>query len=266
MEVYLSDFEEKRKRRRLFFLLTLFLLFIYGALFLGGWIVLYSPLFSIRTIEVRGALRVPREEVLSLTRAATIKGSWWKPFLGYRNILIWPDELTGEDLRFEPKLKAVTLTKDYREGTLTIEVEERKPIGLWCKATRGSEECFWFDDEGILFERSFAAEGNLIRTIHDYSQERVGLLITVLPREFVPNLLSILRLFERVDLSVEEIRLDDLALQEIKVTLHRGPALYFSLRFPAESAAAVIQSLVSKGEFTKLQYVDFRAENRAYYR
>ena len=39
-----------------------------------------------------------------------------------------------------------------------------------------------------------------------------------------------------------------------------------SLRFPADDDLAVLQSLMSKPSFNNLQYVDFRVENRAFYK
>jgi len=102
--------------------------------------------------------------------------------------------------------------------------------------------------------------------IHDYSQSGLGLGKKVLPDPFMENLVSIVRAVVGSGVGVKEIALNDLALQEIVVTTYDGPALYFSLRFPADNDVPVLQGLMAKPGFGKLQYVDFRVENRAYYK
>lgn len=153
---------------------------------------------------------------------------------------------------------------------------------------RMSALCWWFDADGILFKSALAAEGNLLRVVQDYTQRSIGLLSPVLPQEFLPPLFSIFRVLDASGVNVREVRLVDLSRQEVEVSTHGGftsnrpdgspisprdgrragvgPTLYFSLRFTAENAFPVLNDLVVHGVFTNLEYVDFRVENRAYYR
>ena len=56
----------------------------------------------------------------------------------------------------------------------------------------GDETCFWFDDTGTLFQKSFDTEGSEIFAVHDYSQTGLGIGGKILPDLFVQNMLSIL--------------------------------------------------------------------------
>jgi hypothetical protein len=67
-------------------------------------------------------------------------------------------------------------------------------------------------------------------------------------------------------LSVQAIELNDLSLEEVDVQTANGPIIDFSLQFPADEYLPVIQKLMLQSNFSKLQYVDCRTENRLFYR
>ncbi len=134
--------------------------------------------------------------------------------------------------------------------------------------------CFWFDKEGFLFKRSIGVQGSLIIVVNDYSQKNLGLNSRIVPPEFIPNLFSLFRVLSESGLGIREIRLNDLGLQEIEVDTYPstalgagdGPKLYFGLRFRPDNSLAVIRSLKNQSNFNALEYIDFRVENRAYYK
>ncbi len=127
------------------------------------------------------------------------------------------------------------------------------------------ESCYWFDETGTLFEPAFDAEGNLLLAIHDYSQKDPGAGGIILPPRFIANLMSILTVVQDGGLRLKEIQLNTIGLEEIDVTTYNGPTIYFSLRFPAGDTSSALRSLMSKPTFSRLQYVDFRTQDRAYY-
>ena len=138
-----------------------------------------------------------------------------------------------------------------------------------------SDSCWWFDGDGVIFKKAISVEGNLIVSLNDYSQKNIGLSSKILPDEFVQNIFSIFRVVSASGLNIKEMRLNDLDLQEIEVDTYgglsadspkAGPKIYFSLRFPADDALDVLRSLGEKSVFNGSQYVDFRVENRAYYK
>jgi hypothetical protein len=88
----------------------------------------------------------------------------------------------------------------------------------------------------------------------------------ILPESFVSNLISILSVLRHTGLEVKTVELKDLSLEEVTVTTANGPSLYFSLRFAADNYLTVIQSLMARSGFGKLQYIDCRTENRVYYK
>ncbi len=321
-----SDVRSREERRRSRIFSGLVFLVICAFLIGGAWTVIYSPLFKIKSIEVTGNNGISSDNIITLVTAEIFRDSFWKRVLGKDNILIWPDSFSGDSLKFLPELKSLSARKNYFERKIKIIAEERKPFGVWCllgaqtyadgtqtnadthtrtnadtaqtnaekiqresalsQRLSASDSCWWFDSSGVVFKKAISAEGNLITSLSDYSQKDIGLNSKILPDEFIPNIFSIFRAVSASGLSVKEMRLNDLTLQEIEVDTYdglpadlpagsllkagalskAGPKIYFSLRFPADSVPEVIKSLKEKTTFGSLQYVDFRVENRVYYR
>lgn len=265
---YLSEKHKRRKKKRIYFSLVIGLFAAYF-LFLGlFWIVVRSPLFRMDAVIVKGNQNVAAEDVATLLRASALRDHGFvKALLGFRSMFTWPNTIGSDDLKFIPQLASISITKDYVAHTVTATVAERAPFAIWCLMPKmDDEQCYWFDDNGVAFGRTFDTEGSLVFAIHDYSENKPGLNGKVLPDEFMPNLISIIDVLKESGIGVKEIALNDLGLEEIDVSTYNGPSLYFALRFPAANDGPVLESLMSKPNFGKLQYVDFRIENRAYYK
>jgi len=284
MEVgkYLSASQKKRKQRRK--CLAVALSAAAACLVVAGafWLVFKSPVFKIgNNIVVQGNISVASDDIVALVRSAALK-NWnlMTSVLGIGNILAWPDAISSSEIMTIPELANVNISKDYAARAVIITVAERKPFAVWCFVPKAGtvggndniavvaeadEQCYWFDDSGIMFQEGFDSEGSVIMAVHDYSQNPAPLGATILPSRFVSNLISIVKVLRASGLNVKEVRLEDIGLQEIKATTYDGPDILFSLRFPADEDLPVIQGLMAKRGFKNLNYIDFRTEGRAYY-
>lgn len=275
LEEYLSEKQRKKEkhRRRLWWLAAVVLVFC-AALFIF-WVVAESPVFRIDHVVVTGNLAVAADDVANLLQVSMSRHhTIWSTILGTKNMLIWPKALASSDIALVPQLAGVALQKSYVDHTITAFVTEREPIAIWCEMPAidangnpsGDESCFWFDDTGTLFEKAFDTEGSELFAVHDYSQKGLGIGGKILPSIFVPNMLSILGTVKASGITVKEIVLNDISLQEVDVSTYNGPALYFSLRFSADDDLEALRQLMEKTGFDSLQYIDFRTENRMYYK
>lgn len=276
---YLSDRRQKQKKRRKYFWSVAIFLAVYFVL-LGIFIfIVRLPAFQASEIKIEGESAVSQTDVMNLLEASIINQnssltaahSGLKALLGFKNMLIWPDALSTSTLAIIPRLAGITISKDYLFHTITVVVTERQPFAVWClmnaaPSAGGGEQCFWFDNQGVAFESTLETQGGAIFIIHDYTQHKLAVNQPVLSDDFVHNLVSIVTVLKESGLQIKEIALNNISLQQIDVTLESGPALHFSLRFPATDDAPVLKSLIEKPGFDKLQYVDFTVENRAYYR
>ena len=223
------------------------------------------------SVVVQGNQSVPGDAVVSLLQSAAFPPGhrpWYKAFIGYSNMFMWPDSVPTSALAVIPQLASVSIGKNYFTNTVTASVAERQPFAIWCfmpKAS-GDERCFWFDQTGTLFQKTFDTQGNLIEVVHDYSQDPKSVNEKILPDQFAANMISVLNVVQKSGVNVSAINVNDLSLEEISVVTVGGPTISFSLRFPADADLQVIQRLVAQGGFDKLQYIDCRTENRVYYK
>ncbi|MCL5733121.1 MAG: hypothetical protein M1334_00450 [Patescibacteria group bacterium] len=229
------------------------------------YILIESPLLRINKIEITGNNQTPQSDI-SQYLYSRILNSRFSYFLGFYNFLSWPNRIGENNLALLPTIKQIDISKDYLRHVLVANVVERQPSGVWCFEKDGSPNCFWFDSEGIIFKKAFATSGNLVFSIDDYAQNIIPTGGKILPDSFLPNFFSIMQLLNDANLNIKEIRLNDLNLEEIEVDLNSGPKIYFSLRFDPSNDLSVINYLRQNKNFNNLQYIDFRSENKAFYK
>lgn len=281
VDVYVSKTQERRRRRRWYFFIGSIFISFFLCIVLILWIFFRSPFFRYSGIEVRGNKNVASADVVQLLLASYSDHSFSRKFFGIRSFFGWPKELSDNDLKLLPLLDKVEIHKDYWLHKLVLDVEEREPFGVWCKvsgvlrskntssteAARSSTGCWWFDESGFMFKRSlFLGEGGLLKVVSDYSGRNLALGSRILPDEFLPNMISVFKVILASGVGIKEVAIHDLENEEVEVLTYNGPKIYFSLRFPSNNDLAVLSSLMAKPGFSKFQYIDFRVENRAYYK
>lgn len=278
---YLSESRKRRRKRRR--VIWLVLIVVIALACIGGilWLIFWSPFVRMDRIVVKGNVEVPESEIVGSAQSAFAKAHYGFGLLGARNILAWPAAIVSSVLAQQFQLASATLEKDYGEHTIVLSVTERQPLAIWCAMAKGEpvapadsstlgvlttdRDCYWFDNTGLLFAKAFDTEGDLLLAVHDYSQTGLAPGQPILPARFAPNMLSILGVLQSSGLGLKEIRLNDLALEEVQVATYNGPSIYYSLRFPADDTFAALQSAMAKSNFNELQYVDFRTQGRMYY-
>jgi hypothetical protein len=276
LNAYLSAAQQKRAKRRRSRRIAFFVAAAVAMIVMVVWLIAWSPVTRMNGIVVRGAASVTDDQVAAVADAAFKESRGFWKFLGIKNMLAWPSSIPSSALALEPGLETASLEKSYKDHVVTVTVTEREPVAIWCVMPSGvstdpgaarspDELCAWFNQAGILFAQTFDTEGAMLFAIHDYSDSKLGLGDTILPDRFIANMFSILAVVRASGLAIKEVRLNDLSLEEIEVTTYNGPDLRFSLRFPAENTLAVLRNIMAKPGFNKLQYIDFRTENRAYY-
>lgn len=88
-------------------------------------------------------------------------------FLDKKKLLIIPNdhiiffskkEMQNHILNTYPSVENVEIIKN-RNREIIVTIKDRKATGVWC-----DENCFFFDDEGILFKKSFEFTGSVFAT------------------------------------------------------------------------------------------------------
>lgn len=262
LSAYLREHgREKRKRR----ILRNFILIAIGVLFVAdgvGYFVFRTRFFRTSDIEVVGNKEIPTQDVLTAIRAQIFSDTYLKYVFGFNNMLIWPERFDNIN-KLIPNIRVVEVEKSYFKKKILVRVFERENYGVWCME-QGVQKCFSFDSEGIIFSRGMPSEGSLIYNIRDYSDRDLGILLRVLPIDKFNYVKEIFEVADAAGLNYKYLEIQDLKLEEVKIVSSSGPEILFSLRFSPVFALSAIEEIGE--EISKLEYVDFRVENKVYYK
>ncbi len=285
------------RKLALFGAFSAFLIFIAAAVY----VVCYSSFFQIKKVEVSGFQSGSSEELVDNLKKFSASQSKIASFLGANNILIWKTDLESFSKEY-PQFEILRIRKNYLSRQVNIEVKEREKFGVWCQiadnqlnsqenldtivkqsliaeqssttgqslqqgtAGQATNNCFWFDKNGIVFSEAPTVEGELLNKVNEFSGRILKLGDRALPENLASNLIKIFRIIETAGLNAKTINLEDLSLEEVYVSSISDPKIFFNLRINPEFALSAISALKNSGKWNKIIYLDFRVENRAYYK
>ncbi|MFH1346792.1 MAG: hypothetical protein ABIH10_00900 [Spirochaetota bacterium] len=278
------NFDKKYKREDKRFLKYKIIAAVAGFLILLGGVfytAVYSPLFRITRINMDIKTDLYRYDIVNELKDFFANQSKITKFFGPDNILVWN---AGKLKEFEkgPEIAEISLKKDYVERTVDISVKLKERFGVWCSfqaqtnadGTQTSAEnpqvsasCWWFDKDGVLFAMAPSLEGNAINKVDDFSGRNLNLGDSALSENLILNLIGIFDVLEKSRLGIRALKIENFALQEIVFEQSQTslPKIYFSLRENPEFILTAIEDLEKTG-LEKIEYIDFRVENRVYYK
>lgn len=270
-----ARFNIKNRKRRTVFLRLFIGVGVIVCMVSVFWLITHAQFLQIEDVVVVGGTESMKMEIVSKLRGELLKTFWGKVW-GSNVMIAWPNEIPKETLDMLPTIESLKIEKQYQNRKIIVHIKERIREGVWCRVEAPNlsanvrEEkitgCWWFDRSGTLFKRGIATEGKFINMVKDFSGRPLGIGSIVLSDRLLKNMFSILGTLKNAKVNVREIELEDLSLEEITVRLRNGPRIHYSLRFGAENTETVLRDLALKRDFSTLEYVDFRVENRAYYR
>ncbi len=258
MANFYLDEKQKQKKRRLIKLKTYAAIGLFVVLAAAiFYLFFFSAVFKIKNIYITD---IPEKDKIKMDlEDFLVNNSQLSKFLGNDNILIWRND-TKEFIKKYPDIDSLSVERNFFKREIKIEVVKKEKFGVWC-----ANACWWFDKKGIIFEEAPQIEGGSIKTVYDLSNKEIKLGDYVLPRNFLDNFFKIISIIERADLRAKNLIIEDIELQEITADIFSGPKIYFSLRIDSEFSLSALESFKNTG-LDKIQYIDLRVENRAYYK
>jgi len=141
-------------------------------IFAGLYFFFFFPDIQVKNINVSGNQKVNAEELKNL-----VSDSANNKLLGFVNsrsiFLVNNNNISKEVLNKFPEIEKVTVNKSFPQ-TLTINIVERKPIGVFCGFE--NRDCFLIDGNGIIFEsvEEISADSVIVRQLFGNSQVSIG--------------------------------------------------------------------------------------------
>ncbi|OGZ87434.1 MAG: hypothetical protein A2561_04170 [Candidatus Staskawiczbacteria bacterium RIFOXYD1_FULL_32_13] len=154
--------------------------------------------------------------------------------------------------------------------TLNINVKEREAIVIFCnKVEQSLENCYFVDKEGIAFEELKDLQNDYIIITKETMDEKVSLKDQVIRKDVIDAILKTQKtLKDNYGVDVKEVLIQNQSRLDIKTS--EKWQIYLTTDFNLDMQITKL-NLLLKEEITeevrkKLQYIDLRFKDRAYYK
>ena len=231
-------------------------LFSVGAIFLlAVWGFFWVPYFRISKIEAGDYAKVELtiKNYLSSLNAA---------FLPKNNFFLF-SSAEIERLIKDQGFGLADVSKNFPR-TLVVKFEKSRPWLIFCKSEKN---CYYLDEKGILSEASPQFSENPIPQIEGVDVPDAELGDRVLSYEDVIFLRSWFQNFKKLEVESASIWLEK--GDNLKIFLKEGWFIYVSKKLSTEKTFYDLKLLFDqkiKDNRSKLEYIDLRFENKAFYK
>lgn len=251
----------ERKKKKLFILKIFLLIFAFVIIIFGGiYFLTFSDFFKVKKIIIENE-NINQNEFIGKITFFIDNFSSLTRFLTSKNILAWQSKIINEFVSANPEIKSLELKKNFFSRTISLNLQLREKIGLWCQ----KEKCFWFDKDGFLFKEAPVSEGEIIFKVIDLTNNEKKIKDYPLSNNEFKNLLKIFEFLDKNKLETKTLYLENEKLQEVVAYSLSGVKIYFSLRIDPSFAKPIIDQLKKNG-FSKIEYLDLRIKNRGFYK
>lgn len=252
----------RKRRRRSVGRAVLFVFAVIGLIF-GPSLLTKNPHLLIRELSLTGAAIVPENEILS--RVEKELAGDWAGLYAKANIALYPQNAIRRTLLSEfPRLADVRLELDNFRG-LAIEVSERIPKALWCKA----DECFFVDESGFVFDKAPQFTSDVYFT---YETELLGNPIGqfVLSPDELTGARTFIEGLAFLDLSARSVAV---AEGDATIALSDKTKIIFELSSDPSRALSNLESVLTDpklslrdGDHINVSVIDLRFGNKVFYK
>ena len=185
-------------------------------------------------------------------------------FLKTKSIFLFDSKTVVKDiLKDIPQLEKVEIQKKFFNQTLTISLNKKRGVALWCR----EERCFLLDKEGIIFEENSSEKGLIKIENLEFADELV-LGESVIEKAKLAQIMAIKsKLAEVAKISASKAVL--VSLERLNIQISEGWEIYFNLKgdldWQIQELNVVLEKQISSTKRRNLQYIDLRF-SRVYYK
>ena len=238
-------------QNRFFWLFLFILILIFGL----SYLFIFSKAFRIKEIKILNS-----DDSLKLKVEEVIKNE-----IGKNIFLVNLKEINKEILSQFPEIAELNLKRKFPR-TLSIQIEKREPVGIWCY--QSYNKCFFINREGIIFkeiEKELIEEGVIILSLKEREVLALGKEI------LVPQILELILKIEKDLRENLKIEIEDFTIvseKRLNLRTNENWEIYFNLekdtRLELTKLKVLLEKEISPEERRNLEYIDLRFEKIFY--
>ncbi|OGD33963.1 hypothetical protein A2988_00535 [Candidatus Azambacteria bacterium RIFCSPLOWO2_01_FULL_46_25] len=260
----------RKKRRKILAYGFLFMLVVFSL----SYFFLASGYFAVSDIRVEGADMASADDIKSAVESFFPQKYFF--MLPARNVFLFPLHEAENKLQdMFPGVAQARITREFKpfrfaqgsqKSRLYVLITERPPAAVACDA---SSRCFVADNAGVLFASTPAVSGASVTVILESDLSGVVVPLKKYPSEFMDFIVRV----KTAASDAAGITFDSFArMDEYGDVVAQSTGdfrVFFTMSQQADKQVQILKSILTKmvqGDIVKLDYVDLRVENRAYYK
>ena len=232
------------------------------ALFLF-WFFMYSPVFTVKNVEVHGLTRINSRDLNNLVFAQS--GERRSLIFRQSNLFAFSSQELSNRISNGYNFAQIKIGKKLPH-TISINISERSCALIWENA---SSSCYFVDPNGFLIKDigvQDADRNNLPVVSDERGLPSDGNQIN-LDRQYLDFMLELYSKIGKTDLKVDKFVIDKNP-DTLRVNLKNGPFLLFSLKEDQDKQLGkliILRQEKLKDNFNNIQYFDLRYGDKVYY-
>jgi len=268
--LYPKDYRAKEKnsrKRMIFFILILFFILALG------YFLFFSPIFKVKEIKISGSRAIGSDAIYQYLNDFRFKKVLI--FFNRDNIfLLTKSKLKNILIDRFPRILSIQINKDIFKKNISIQITERKEVGIYCQAQNLSEEilegCYYIDGEGVIFEEAPQTSGTLILVIKDYSGKEIKIRDSAIDKELIVKFIELRDILSsQFSLKALDFVIEKDGTKDFRLDTNEGWYILFDGSRDLESQIMALRLVLEekiKEARKNLEYIDLRIENRVYYK
>ncbi|MFA5360518.1 MAG: hypothetical protein WC320_00895 [Candidatus Paceibacterota bacterium] len=264
------------------------------------WFLFISPYFQIKEISIDGynpSLAIWIDLYLRQNNNRFVP--FWayafcpKYLNNYKSFLnFYFSDLEETILEKFPKIEKIVISSGWKEGVLSLKIKQREIAFLWCLQKKStsiierensllepeetnflskSEECYYLDKNGIIFEEAPKTQGSFLNKILITETQTRPLGTKVIAPEKLEKLNQafVLSAKEESPISINYLEMKTENSQEVRLVANEGFDVFYNLNDDFSEILKIIAGMKEeqlKGSFSNLEYIDYRYPPKMYYK
>lgn len=263
---FTSERIRKARRQRLAFTSGVWCALVVAICFLFVQLV-NLPELRITHISFTGNRGATHEELFNRV-APLLEGSYWHLF-SKQNTFIFPQEEITKALHESfVRIERVRIEREGMNG-IRIHIDERDATALWCPPPPTARSCYFVDDNGLAFAVApRMSGGSFIVYERALPAEVFGMHVS--DPAHIRELMSALEFMMTLGVTPERVVwMPDALGVHVRVARANGDhatRVVIPLTGPYERALNNLSSVVADFNFSDVEYIDVRFENKVFYK